>query len=112
MTSSAPRVFANPVFLGAVITAFVTLNAGIISFFVSEQQIALQKEKDQAEAALNREKFESELIVSALSTGNPAQSDANLRFLVDVGFIRNHAPELRAFLATHHPAQLPPRTGK
>ena len=98
-TSIWKNAFSNPAVLGAIITAFVALNGAIITALISEQQTKLEDKKTQAQLTLDREKFESSLIIEAVKTGDPDQAAQNLRFLRDVGFLSDTNHQLEKYLA-------------
>jgi hypothetical protein len=128
------NALANPVAIAAIIAALVTLSSTIISSVVTEHQkkldaqraehqTALEREKAYAADKLERLKFESQLILAVVRTGNPDQAATNLEFLVDTGLVQDTAPNLRQYLR-NRPAgqgkvlpnegppslQVPPRT--
>jgi hypothetical protein len=109
------RVFSSPAFtaiITAAIAAAAALGGATISGLMSDRQIKLERakfelqaqldaKKQEAENLLERIRYESALVVEAVSTGDPKQAAANLKFLVDVGFLPDHAAQITSYSNAH-----------
>jgi hypothetical protein len=93
------NVFTNPVVLGAIITAFIAVNTSIVGWMTSAQQRQLDAEKFLLQTQIDRAKFEGELILSAIRTGDPSQSMTNVEFLIQAGLIQDRDGGLHKFLS-------------
>ena len=100
-----------PAILAALIAGLVALTTAVITGIVSEHQLKLEKAKSDLQAQLDRDKFEFELIMQAVKTGNPDQAAQNLDFLVRSGLIAEYALPIRNYLTLRRPHEgkyLPP----
>ena len=74
---------------------FVTILIALISLFGSFIATYIQKEN---QLELDKQKFESELIITAVKTNDLKSSRDNLKFLIDVGLIKKNSIELSKVL--------------
>ena len=96
--SSGTNALTNPIVLGALITAFITIN---LTSFTSARQAELEAHKLRFSAEVDRTKFQGQLILDAMRTGDPK---TNLQFLIKAGLISDgHDKSLEKFLE-----ELPP----
>lgn len=95
----------NPVAIAAIIAALVTLSSAIISFVVAGHQKSLEAQRADAQARIERLKFESQLILRVVCTGDPDQAAVNLKFLVEVGLVPDMVIPLTNYLNNRPPHQ-------
>jgi hypothetical protein len=77
-------IFNNPMIL-AITAGFITLISGIVTTYY----------KNEADRALERQKFESELVLKAISTGDKRKAAEMLKFLVQIGYIKDESGQLK-----------------
>ncbi len=71
-----------------ILVAIVTgLVAVITVYFTGRANLALEREKFDSDSKLERQKFESSLILQAIATGKRETAQKNLEFLVEAGFL-------------------------
>ncbi|HEX2478537.1 MAG TPA: hypothetical protein VHK45_04610, partial [Geminicoccaceae bacterium] len=59
------------------------------------------------EIEVQRLKYQQDLVLEAMRTGDPDQAAENLRFLLDAGFLTENASAIREYLTKR-----PPKTGR
>jgi hypothetical protein len=91
--------------LAAVITSFVT------TFLTGRANLKLEREKFKAEEQLERQKFESSLILQIIATGKLEAATENLDFLLDAGILPDPKGLIRAANSGGRTAVLPARGG-
>jgi hypothetical protein len=103
-------LFTNPILIGAFATAYVAFASAFFSFVNSRAQRELDLATRESAERLEEFKLESSLILEMVKTTDPDRAATNLKFLLDLGLIRN--PEavarLRAFLLNRSPGEGPP----
>ncbi len=101
------QLFANPVTLGAVITAYVTLNTAIFGYLSARNSQRIEREKFEFESSLEERKYETGLILEVvkLSGGDQQLSLHRLCLLAAIGLIPTTAEML------HHQPSMPCREG-
>lgn len=91
----------------AIVGALVTLAGGIITlgsnvWVTHQNNLANEKlasERAKTDERLARQKFESDLVLEVVKTGNLQSAHNNLRFLLEAGFLTDPDHKLRAALA-------------
>ena len=97
--SRGTNALTNPIVLGALITAFITIN---LTSFTSARQAELEAHKLRFSAEVDRTKFQGQLILDAMRTGDPK---TNLQFLIKAGLISDrHDRVWRSFWKNCRPA--------
>jgi tetratricopeptide (TPR) repeat protein len=96
-----------------VILAFVSLlGFSIKSLYLANQTWALEEKRLTGQEKLNADKFESDLILSAIRTGTPESARKNLEFLLQSGLLSEHSVRIQASLAKGSTPVLPLSGGR
>jgi hypothetical protein len=81
----------NPTIIAALIAAWATFTAGGITWFAGEMSARTQRE-------LSVKKFQSDLVINAIKTGDPGTAATNLAFLIDTGLLPDGGGLFRRYL--------------
>jgi hypothetical protein len=104
---------ANPAVIAALIAGWVTVAGAALTWLSGRISAATQQQAAIEEARLQRLRFESDLILNSVRTGDPDQAATNLQFLVQTGLLSgDRAEKIKAYLIERKPGQgrfLPPR---
>ncbi len=95
------RGFATSPLLLAIVAGILGLFANAIENYYSNRgQQTIEKDKSVASIELEREKFQSNIIIEALKTGgDEGISEENLRLLVEGQLVKNYQEGLETYLA-------------
>lgn len=86
------------------------LTVALIAGLVTLLGAVLQFQQQRNLLALEELKFQSNLILESVKTGNQDQATRNLRFFLDVGILEDSEGRLRKILMQpSQPVQLPPK---
>lgn len=67
------QVLTNPVSLGAIATAYVTLNTAIFGYLSSKHAQELEQAKLEFQTTLNEKKYETDLVLEVLKAAGSDQ---------------------------------------
>src|SRR5215469_3806968 len=101
----SPLLIAGIGALAAVVTSFLT------TFLTGRANLNLEQEKFKATEQLERQKFESSLILQMVTTGTLESATDNVEFLLDAGILSDPKGLIRAATQAGRVAVLPPKSG-
>jgi hypothetical protein len=83
------QVITNPVTLGAIITAYVTVNTAIFGYLSARNSQRIEREKFEFQSSLDERKYETSLIleVAKAAKGDQEAVIRHLCILVEAGLI-------------------------
>jgi hypothetical protein len=96
---SKRAIWLNPVNVGilAALLGFIAnLVAEVNKAHLTVETLALEKAKAEVTAQIDKKKFESDMILKAVSVGDREQAIRNLKFFLEAGFISDANGRLRA----------------
>jgi hypothetical protein len=91
------QLIANPVTLGAVITAYVTLNTAIFGYLSTRNSQHIERDRFEFEASLEERKYETGLILEIAKSASGDQQILvhRLCILAEAGLIPTTAERMR-----------------
>jgi len=97
---------ANPAVIAAAIAAWASLTAAGLTWLSGTISARTQAESAARQADLERRRFEGDLILNSVKTGDPDHAATNLSFLLDTGLLTGDtAKGIRAYLADRKPGE-------
>jgi hypothetical protein len=93
--------------------ALITAIAGVSSIYIqSSQARALEKEKARETIQLERQRFETALIIKAIETGSREEARRNLLFFINAGFLPDENHKIRDLIRSEMSPFLPTRSSE